>query len=71
MKGNSTLVSTLIGAVIVIAGIYVAWKLIKAVEFVLIAVASSLSLLEYSGAAPKGGTRPRLAACFLPREGFE
>lgn len=38
MKSNSSLVSTLIGAVIIIAGIYVAWKLIKALGFVLIAV---------------------------------
>ncbi len=37
MKSN-TLISTLIGVVIVIAGIYVAWKLVKALGFVLIAV---------------------------------
>jgi len=38
MQTNSALVFTLIGAVIVIAGVYVAWKILKALGFLLIAL---------------------------------
>ncbi len=35
---NSKAVSILIGLVVLVAGIYIAWKLVKALGFVLIAV---------------------------------
>jgi len=38
MGMNSKTVSTLIGVIILLAGLYVAWKLIKAVGFVIIVV---------------------------------
>jgi hypothetical protein len=38
MRTDSKTVSTLIGVVVLIAGVYIAWKLLKALGFVLIAV---------------------------------
>ncbi len=38
MRTDSKTVSTLIGVVVLIAGVYIAWKLIKALGFVLIAL---------------------------------
>jgi hypothetical protein len=41
---NKTIRDTLIAAVLLIAGVYIAWKLIKAVGYVIIAVAVILLL---------------------------